>query len=662
MVDVDCGMGESPRVHLPAPRLTLLTVCSKAPSKMRDVVVGTAGHIDHGKTLLVKAITGMDADRWEEEKRRGITLDIGFATLRDPRGTLHFVDLPGHERFIKNMLAGATGVDLCLLVVAADESVMPQTVEHTEILELLGVRRGVVALNKVDLVDAETREMALLELAEFLGAHGLGHLPVVPVSAAKGEGVEDLLNELYGQAEACPPPPSDRPFRLPVDRVFPVKGFGTVVTGTCIDGELGLGDQVEVFPGMGVSRVRGLQVFGRGVDRVRAGQRVAVNIPDLKHQDLRRGHLAAVPGSLWPTHLLDVNLSLLPSARHPIRTGTICTLHLHTQEVEAHVHLERGSELGPGETSLAQLRLPAPVMAWPGDRFILRLPSPARTVGGGKVILPAKRKARWRRPIDQRTALALKEATPLEAVVSEAGPVGVTGAEASARLGRMAAALEPEVARAEGEKRIVRWGGGAWWLEPSEARAWQERASAWLRSRHEGRTPLTSLPRQEFLGRWQRLLEPSRAEALLEAMVREGILETEGDRVKPAGHRVQLSEAQAKAADELRAALGVEDFTVRTGKELEEVLGPAVRQVLPLLTASGDPVRFGGDFFLSAGHLARLKSLLAERAAKVGPVITVPEFKEMLGITRKYAMPLLEYLDDLKWTRREGDGRRILCG
>jgi selenocysteine-specific elongation factor len=431
---------------------------------MRDVVVGTAGHIDHGKTLLVKALTGMDADRWEEEKRRGITLDIGFATLTRERGTLHFVDLPGHERFIKNMLAGATGIDLCLLVVAADESVMPQTVEHAEILSLLGVTRGVVALTKVDLVDAETRELALLELSEFLEAHGLSALPVVPVSAVTGEGLPALERALFEAAASCPEAPAGRPFRLPVDRVFPVKGFGTVVTGTCIDGALSLGAEVEVHPGAGRSRVRGLQVFGRSVEAVRAGQRSAVNIPDLAHESLRRGHLLADPGTVWPTRLLFVRFHLLPSARKALRTGTVGTLHVHTQELEAHVHLAGLAALEPGGEAVAQLRLLEKAAAWPGDRFIFRLPSPQRTVAGGEVLLPAARKARWRRAREGRILEALRAGRLLEALLLEAGPLGVSPSEVRSRLGLREGQESP---LRTGEPAPARWAADAWWLHPS---------------------------------------------------------------------------------------------------------------------------------------------------------------------------------------------------
>lgn len=627
---------------------------------MRDVVVGTAGHIDHGKTLLVQAMTGIDADRWAEEKRRGITLDIGFATLAQERGTLHFVDLPGHERFIKNMLAGATGVDVCLLVVAADESVMPQTVEHAQIVRLLGVKRGVVALSKTDLVDTETCELALLELSEFLEGLGFGGWPIFPVSAVTGQGVPELVDALFEQAAACARPARERSFRLPVDRVFPVKGFGTVVTGTCIDGALAVGGEVEVYPALGRSRVRGLQVFGKEVPSITGGQRAALNLADLHHQDLRRGSLVAAPGSVWPTHLLDVHVEVLSSVRLPLKTAATLTLHIHTQEVEAHLHLKGAAALGPGESGLAQLRMPEAVMAWPGDRFILRLPAPAGTVAGGHVLLVARRKARWRRAVERHTAHALSQGDTLGALLVEAGPVGIFAREAGARLGETAVGLEQKAREAEGSGTLVRWGSEGWWLAASEAKAWTQRATAWLESRQGGKSPMAWVPRQEFLGRWQRMLGPARAEALLEALAATELVETQRDRVRTAGYRVKLTPVQRAALETVRASLSGEGFPIRTGKELEEATGAVVRQVLPLMTAAGDLVRFGGDFFMAASTRDRIREALSAWSRDRGPLISIPDFKDHLGSTRKYVMPLLEYLDDLKWTRREGDGRRIL--
>jgi len=628
---------------------------------VRPCVVGTAGHIDHGKTLLVKALTGVDADRWEEEKRRGITIDIGFAPLSADGATLHFVDLPGHERFIKNMLAGATGVDLFLLVVAADESVMPQTVEHGEILRLLGLRRGVVALNKIDLVDGETREMALLELGEFLGRLGFAGLPVVPVSARTGEGLGALRSALLSAAAEVPERPAGRPFRLPVDRVFPVKGFGTVVTGTVTDGALDLEGRVQLAPDGGESKVRGLQVFGAEVPRVRAGQRAALNLPDLHHTRLRRGQTAAAPGGLWPTYLLDVRLEVLASAPFPLRSEMTGLLHLHTQEVEAHLHLAGTRTLGPGESGLAQLRLTGRACAWPGDRFILRLPSPARTVAGGEVLLPARRKARWARPRDGAVADALRAGGPaaaLEGLLLEAGPAGVRSAEVAARLGLAPGPMEEAAREAERSGVLVRWPGAEWWLHGHEAEAWLGRASAWLAARTAAGAAW--VPRPEMTARWGRILEPRQADALAEALLASGRAEGEGDRLRPAGHRVQLDASQRAAWDAVLEDLAGAALSPLAGADLERTRGPAVRRVLPLLCEERRVVRFGGDFFLLPSQLEAIRGALAARAREAGPLLPIPEFKERLGISRRYAMPLLEYLDDLKWTRREGEGRRIL--
>lgn len=627
---------------------------------MRDVVVGTAGHIDHGKTLLVKAVTGTDADRWEEEKRRGITLDIGFATLDSDRGRLHFVDLPGHERFVKNMLAGATGIDLCLLVVAADESIMPQTEEHADILSLLAVERGVIALNKVDLVDRETRELALMELSEFMDSHGLSGMPIVEVSAVTGEGLQNLVEALYLAAESCPEPPRGRPFRLPVDRVFPIKGFGTVVTGTCIDGSLAVGERVSLYPKEEESRVRGLQIFGQPVEEAVAGQRVAVNLPEIRYTELSRGAMAAAPGALRPTHLLDVELHVLPSAKRDLKTGAVCALHMHTQEVEAHVHMSGTRSLPPGGKTLAQVRTTVPVMAWPGDRFILRLPSPARTIGGGTVLLPARRKARWNRPRDRAIADLLEHNRIVKAMLVEAGPSGLTPEDVMGVMGVRADGLEEIAARAEASGALERWGDGRWWLDSEEAETWLERASAWLASRYDRKGPVSWIPRQELLGRWLRVLGHAKGEALVAALLRAGRIEADGDRIRPSGHRVTLSSAQKAAWEGVLRILRDPATAVRTGRELQDAIGPEARQVLSLLVENRDLVRYGGDFFMAQEVLEALRGKLVDYATSRSATISVPEFKTILGLSRKYVMPLLEHLDDLKWTRRSGDGREIL--
>lgn len=625
-------------------------------------VLGTAGHIDHGKTLLVHALTGVDADRWEEEKRRGITIDIGFAPLDLGEVALHFVDLPGHEKFIKNMLAGASGVDLFLLVVAADESVMPQTVEHVEILRLLGLKRGLVALNKVDLVDEETRELALLELSEFLTREGLGDLPILPVSAKTGQGLPELRAALLEAAHACPTRPLDRPFRLPLDRVFAAKGFGTVVTGTVASGVLSVEDRVEVLPAGGSSKVRGMQVFGKEVERVTAGQRAALNLSDLKHTELHRGQTVAAGGVLSPTFLLDVLVEVLPTAPHPLKTGTTALLHLHTQETTANLHFAGGRKsLAPGESAVAQLRLTEVACGWPGDRFILRLPSPARTVAGGELLLPARRKARWGRSRDKAIAEALihRGATAsLEALLLEAGPLGAKPHEVAARLGLTPDDLEKTARAGEASGALARWAVGEWWLHTTEAEAWLARAEGWLKTRVAAGTGW--VPRPELAARWGRILEPKQTEGLAEALLRAERAEGEGDRLRPAGHRVKLDAEGKRVWGEILASVAAGGLSPKTGVELEQEFGPTARRVLPLLVSEKELIRFRGDFFALPSQLGGIREALVRHAAEKSPLLSVPEFKELVGISRKYAMPLLEYLDDLKWTRREGEGRRVL--
>lgn len=627
---------------------------------MRHVVIGTAGHIDHGKTLLVKALTGVDADRWEEEKRRGITIDIGFASLMEEGRVLHFVDLPGHEKFIKNMLAGATGVDIFLLVVAADESVMPQTREHTEILRLLGLSRGVVVLNKADLVDAEMLGMARLELADFLGEEGFGGLPVIVASALNGKGVDEVRRALLDAAEACPPRPVSRPFRLPIDRVFPVKGFGTVVTGTCSDGGIGVDERVELYPHGQTSKVRGIQVFQEAVEDISAGQRAALNLPDIHHSEISRGDVAAASASLWPTYLLDVRLEVLSSSPMPLKDGLTALLHLHTQEVEAHLHLAAAARMEPGESGLAQLRLNEKACAWPKDRFILRLPAPARTVAGGEILLPAKRKTRWNRPRDASVAKVLNEKGSLgalEALLLEAGPLGASPPEAAARLGIAQEALEEAASLAERAGELVKWASGGWWLHPLEADQWLARAEGWLGAKASS---AAWIPRPEFVAHWGRLLDLRQAEALAQALCASGKAEGEQDRLRPKGHSVVLNEAQRNVWEAILRDLRGGEACVRAGAELERLHGPFVRKALPLMEQQGILLRFGGDFFVTKEALSAIRETLSAHARTSGEVISIPDFKALFNISRRYAMPLLEYLDDLKWTRREGDGRRIL--
>ncbi|HWW18514.1 MAG TPA: selenocysteine-specific translation elongation factor, partial [Candidatus Saccharimonadales bacterium] len=361
------------------------------PDEIKSVIVGTAGHIDHGKSSLVEALTGTNPDRLEEEKRRGITIDLGFAFLEENGVRFGFVDVPGHERFVSNMLAGAAGVDLVLLVIAADESIKPQTREHFDICRLLGVRRGVVALTKSDLVDADTAGLVRLEVEEYLRGSFLERAPVVPVSAKTQSGLPDLKQALLSAAQQSPAKDASRYFRLPIDRAFAIKGFGAVVTGTLISGSVAAGDEVELFPLGKRLRVRGVQSGGKTVERASAGQRTAVNLAGIEHTTLRRGMVLAGPGKFRATRRIDTHLELLSSAPK-LKQRSHVHFHAGTCETVAELVFYAQKGLAPGQSAFAQLRLQDDILVLPGDHFIVRQFSPVITIGGGVVLDPLARR------------------------------------------------------------------------------------------------------------------------------------------------------------------------------------------------------------------------------------------------------------------------------
>src|SRR5438105_4192154 len=366
-----------------------------ANSALKSIIVGTAGHIDHGKSSLVRALTGTHPDRLEEEKRRGITIDLGFAFLEENGVRFGFVDVPGHERFVGNMLAGAAGIDLVLLVIATDESIKPQTREHFDICRLLGIQRGLVALTKTDLVDSETLELVRLELEDFLRGSFLENAPIVPVSSTTGAGLTELKQALIEQARQIQGKDSRRDFRLPIDRSFAVKGFGTVVTGTLISGHVSPEDEVELFPSGVKLRVRGVQSGGRNVERAEAGQRTAVNLAGIDHHELQRGMTLAVPSRFRATRRIDVKLRLLPAVRK-FKNRSVVHFHTGSFESMAEVALFERNELSGGEEAFAQLRLRQNVLVLPGDPYIIRQSSPLITIGGGTVLDPLPRRPRAR--------------------------------------------------------------------------------------------------------------------------------------------------------------------------------------------------------------------------------------------------------------------------
>jgi selenocysteine-specific elongation factor len=634
----------------------------------RTLVVGTAGHIDHGKSRLVLALTGIDPDRLKEEQERGITIDLGFAHLTLGNGTrVGFVDVPGHERFVRNMLAGVGGIDLVLLVIAADESIKPQTREHFDICRLLRIQRGLVVLTKADLVDADMLELVRLEVREFVAGSFLEGAPIVPVSSLTGAGLPDLraaLEEesgrLQARSEAGLP-------RLPIDRAFTIKGFGTVVTGTLLSGTLGTGQEVLLQPRGQAGRIRGLQVHGETVERATPGQRVAVNLQGIEVAAVERGDLLTEPGALEPTRLLDVTLELLPTAEAPLKDLARVGFHLMTVDSPARVKLVGGDVLAPGASAAAQLRMTRPVVALPGDRFILRRPSPAMTIAGGVVLHNAPAKLRGHAPAlaaRYQDLAAASSAGLLRLLVVEGGPAGVDAPTLRARTGlghdAVVAGLEAEVrsgtvqALATAPRRF---------LDTAAADALGRGVVGILEDFHRREPLREGVPREEVRTRVFSHSHPDVFKAVLAALVARGAVRAEKEWIAVAGHQVSLS------ADEVRLVERMEQTYRQAGAnppELSEVArtmgvdSRRLERLVHLLLTRGRLTRIPDGKIFHAEALDDLKRRLRDWRAR-SPTIDIAEFKELSGTSRKHAIPLLEYFDQARVTQREGSRRRILA-
>ncbi|HLH06337.1 MAG TPA: selenocysteine-specific translation elongation factor [Terriglobales bacterium] len=648
---------------------------------MKSVIIGTAGHIDHGKTALVKALTGIDADRLEEEKRRGITIDIGFAhlNLKSPNGEdlrLGFVDVPGHERFVRNMLAGIGGIDLVLLVIAADEGIKPQTVEHFDICRLLRIRRGITVITKADAVDAETLDVVRLELEEFLRGSFLAHAPMVAVSSLKGSGLDDLKRELSKAAAEVPAKDSSALFRLPIDRVFTMKGFGTVVTGTLIAGTVKKDEELEVFPSGRRVRVRGVQVHGKAAEHAVAGQRTAINLAGVELEDLERGMTLAPPGLLHTTKRLDVSLAVLPSAR-VLKDRARVHLHAYASETIAEVVLYREKELKPGESGYAQLRLTEPLLLLPGDRFILRQFSPVVTVGGGVVIdaAPLARRARQSHDSDAHVAqppLAaqnlplLAEGTReqvLFARIARRGSNGLRLIDALAETG-----WPPEVVastatalvspKAPPELRALRL--NEFLIAQSAVTQSSEALLNALKKFHDSNPLVGGMGKEQL--REHLHLAPEIFAGLIDLLAKEKKMEVGGELVRLPGRGVVMKDEEAEAKKKIEDAFSSAGLEVPYLKDVIPKLPvdkARAQKIVTLLLRDRVLVKVSDDLVFHRSALEALrKRLLAFKAKSAS--IDVAGFKDLTGVTRKYAIPLLEYFDRERVTRRVGDKREIL--
>jgi selenocysteine-specific elongation factor len=640
------------------------------PGTHSSIIIGTAGHIDHGKSALVQALTGKDPDRLPEEKRRGITIDLGFADLDLGDVRVGFVDVPGHERFVKNMLAGVHGIDAVALVIAADEGVMPQTREHFDICRLLEVRQGLVVLTKTDLVEEELLSLVRAEAEELVAGSFLEGAPVVAVSARTGAGLEEVRAALRRIAAEVPARSTDSVARLPVDRAFTMKGFGAVVTGTLVSGEIAAGDELELLPAGLRVRARGVQVHGASVTQARSGQRTAVNLAGVDAADVERGMVLAAIGRFRPTQIVDVELSVLPSAPRAIRTRSRLRVHLGSAEVLARARvLNSRGEIAPGDTGFAQLRFESPVVATNDERFIVRSYSPAATIAGGLVLDPQATKHRGKELARTHERLqALREsdrAGKLALFVAAAGDQGLKPADIAARTGWR----DEVVAQAatEARKTTVVEAEGVLVSQENFNRLSQTALEA-VKLHHQ-REPLSrGLARETLREREFAHAAPEIFRAVIARLEKDGAIALEKDVVRASEHGLELSPADARLREQIAAAYeqgGLE------APGLDEVLAGAgianaqrahARKILQLLLDAGTLVRVQGEMFFHSQAIENLKRLLREYAAEHEPerLIDVPAFKDLAGVSRKYAIPLLEYFDREHVTRRAGDKRIIL--
>ncbi len=633
---------------------------------MKSVIVGTAGHIDHGKTALVKALTGIDADRLEEEKRRGITIDIGFAHLELPAPNgeklrLGFVDVPGHERFVRNMLAGVGGIDLVLLVIAADESIKPQTREHFDICRLLAVRRGITVLTKSDAVDAETLDVVRLEVEEFLRGSFLdpAHSPIVPVSSLTGAGLPELKEALAKVAAEVPAKDSNALARLPMDRVFTMKGFGTVVTGTLVAGTIRKEDELEVFPIGKRVRVRGVQVHGAAAEQAIAGQRTALNLAGVAVEDLARGMTLAPPDTFRATKRIDVLLSLLPSAK-PLRDRARVHLHAYTSETVAEVAVYDEKAIKPGANAYAQLRMDEASLLLPGDRFIIRQFSPVVTIGGG-VVLDAMPVPRVKRSVVfpfLRTLAQANAESATETRIARRGHDGLTLRELTAETGWRKEVLENALRGPLQRQQVLRLGDR--YVAAPAALALQQLLLRTVDDFHQKNPLVPGLGKEEL--RETARIKSEILAAVIDLLVRDKKIELAGELVRLPGRGVVLKDEEAeskKIIEQAFASAGLQVpalHNVLTGLKVDKT---RAQKIVTLLLRDKVLIKISDELVFHHSALQQLRAQLAAYKT-TSAKIDVGKFKELTGVSRKYAIPLLEYLDRERVTRRVGDEREIL--
>jgi selenocysteine-specific elongation factor len=631
---------------------------------MKSIVVGTAGHIDHGKTALVKALTGIDADRLQEEKRRGITIDLGFAHAELPGASgeglrFGFVDVPGHERFVRNMLAGVGGIDLVLLVIAADEGIKPQTREHFDICRLLGIQHGITVLTKSDMVDQESLEVVRLEVEDFLRGSFLEDSPIIPVSALKSTGLDELKRQLVRIAGELPARDVNAIARLPIDRVFTMKGFGTVVTGTLIAGTIRKEDELQLFPAGKKVRVRGVQVHGASTEKSVAGERTALNLAGVDKDELERGMVLASPGALQTSSRIDVQLSLLPSAK-PLKTGARVHLHAFASETIAIVNLYENKQLKAGAEKFAQLRLSAPLLLAPGDRFIIRQFSPVITIGGGVVLdaFPISKQTPETREQLLTAGASGNHEEILISRIARRGPSGISIERLVAETGWPANVVRAKLDPLLRNGAIAKLGNH--FLASAEVSSLKDSLLSLLET-FQTQNPLSPGISQKTL-REKFSMDAELFAAIIAQLVQAVKIEAVGDIVHLRGRGVVMKDEEAESRKVIEQAFSAAGLKVPALKDVLANLKidkARAQKLVTLLLRDKVLIKVSDDLVFHQAALSELRNKLAAEKAR-SPKIDVGRFKDLTGISRKYAIPLLEYLDRERVTKRVGNERVIL--
>ncbi len=636
-----------------------------------DIIVGTAGHIDHGKTALVKALTGVDADRFPEEKERGITIDIGFAELDLDDLKIGFVDVPGHERFVKNMLAGAGGIDLVLLVIAADEGVMPQTREHFEICRLLETKSGLIVLTKTDLVDEELLELVKLDAAELVENSFLENAPVVGVSAKTGAGIEELKKNLKTLAGQIPERKNETVARLPIDRSFTVKGFGAVVTGTLATGEIVEASEMELLPIKKSARVRGVQTYGKTVKTARAGQRTAVNLGGVDHSEIERGMILTEKDILRPTQIFDAEIEVLKSAKKSLKSRQRVRVHIGTIEALARVRLLNDeNEIAAGAKGFVQISLEIPIVCVPSERFIVRQYSPPMTVAGGKVLDNSAVKHR-RKDVETtrkylQNLIEADKPKQIKLYLETANENGLTFNDLQSRTGWRKEILQNSIKENLEKKSII--AAENFFIARTPFENLKSKTVAEIENFHRREPLAKGILRETLREKIFARIPPEIFKTVLENLQAERKIAAEKDFVRMSLHNLELSADEKTARERIgkiyqNAKLEVpklDDVLLEAAKKTK-LSKEHSRKILQLLLNSSEIVKITDEFYFAKTEIDELvRKLKAFAETSADKLIDVSKFKEIAGISRKYAIPLLEYFDREKITRRAGDKRLIL--